>query len=77
MNREGFLERLNELMNLPKGTVQGAELLSTLRGWDSVALMGFIAFLDEDLGVRVTGRQVIQSNSVEDLIALAGNKIHL
>jgi acyl carrier protein len=75
MNRDGFLERLNELMNLPKGTVQGAELLSTLSGWDSVALMGFIAFLDEDFGVRVTGRQVIQSNSVEDLIALAGDKI--
>ncbi len=75
MNRQIFLNRLGELMSLPAGTLQGTEQLETLKNWDSVALMSFIAFLDEELELRVTGRQVIQCRSVADLVALAGEKV--
>jgi len=75
MEKETFLQRLDEVMNLPKGTIKGNEPLQSLMGWDSVALLNFIGLLDEELKVRVTGNQVIQCKTVGELVALAGDKI--
>jgi acyl carrier protein len=70
-----FLQKLEEVMSLPKGTIRGDESLVSLKGWDSVALMSFIALMDEELEVRVTGRQVMQCQTVAELVALAGEKV--
>lgn len=75
MEKTVFLEKLDELMTLPKGTIRGDEALSSLESWDSVALMSFIALLDEELDTRVTGKQVTQCETIADLVALAGAKI--
>ncbi len=61
-------------MVLPKGTIQGDEELDALN-WDSVSLMTFIAFLDEAFSIRVTGKQVMKCQTIEDLVALAGDQI--
>lgn len=75
MEKAVFLQKLDEVMSLPKGTVHGDESLDSLKGWDSVALMSFIALLDEELETRVTGKQVMQCKTVGDLVALAGGKV--
>ncbi len=75
MEKAVFLHKLDEVMNLPKGTIHGDESLGSLKGWDSVALMSFIALLDEELEIRVTGKQVMQCHTVAELVALAGNKV--
>lgn len=75
MDKTTFLQKLDEIMTLPKGSTKGDESLAALKGWDSVALMSFIALLDEELGVRVTGKQVMQCETVAQLIALAGEKV--
>ena len=75
MEKVAFLQKLDEVMSLPKGTIRGDESLSSLKGWDSVALMSFIALMDEELEVRVTGRQVMQCQTVPELVALAGEKV--
>lgn len=75
MDKVVFLHKLDEVMSLPKGTIKGDEALESLDGWDSVALMSFIALLDEELTVRVTGKQVMQCKTVDELVALAGEKI--
>jgi len=75
MEKAMFLQKLDEVMNLPKGTIKGDESLQSLMGWDSVALLNFIGLLDEELKVRVTGNQVIQCKTVGELVALAGDKI--
>jgi acyl carrier protein len=75
MEKVAFLQKLEEVMSLPKGTIRGDESLSSLKGWDSVALMSFIALMDEELEVRVTGRQVMQCQTVAELVALAGEKV--
>jgi acyl carrier protein len=74
MNKKIFYERLDEIMVLPKGTIQGDEELDALN-WDSVSLMTFIAFLDEAFSIRVTGKQVMKCQTIEDLVALAGDQI--
>jgi acyl carrier protein len=75
MDKVVFLQKLDEVMSQPKGTIKGDEALESLSGWDSVALMSFIALLDEELTIRVTGKQVMQCKTVGDLIALAGDKV--
>jgi len=75
MNKETFLRRLDEVMSLPQGTIQGDESLGALKGWDSVALMSFIALLDEELEIRVTGKQVMQCQTISELATLAGDKV--
>jgi acyl carrier protein len=75
MNKTMFYERLEEIMNLKKGTIRGDEQLDKLRNWDSVALMTFIAFVDEEFSIRVTGKQVIKCQTIGDLVALAGDKV--
>jgi acyl carrier protein len=75
MEKVAFLQKLEEVMSLPKGTIRGDESLVSLKGWDSVALMSFIALMDEELEVRVTGRQVMQCQTVAELVALAGEKV--
>ncbi len=74
MNKTMFYERLDEIMNLKKGTIQGDEELDALN-WDSVSLMTFIAFLDEAFSIRVTGKQVMKCQTVADLVALAGDNV--
>jgi len=75
MEKASFLHKLDEVMSLPRGTICGDESLSSLKGWDSVALMSFIALLDEELEIRVTGKQVMQCHTVPELVALAGDKV--
>jgi acyl carrier protein len=75
MEKAVFLQKLDEVMTLPKGTIHGDESLASMNSWDSVALMSFIALLDEELQTRVTGKQVMQCQTVADLVALAGDKI--
>jgi acyl carrier protein len=75
MNKETFLHKLDEVMSLPKGTIQGDESLGAIKGWDSVALMSFIALLDEELEIRVTGKQVMQCQTISELVTLAGDKV--
>jgi acyl carrier protein len=75
MDKTIFLQKLDEVMSMPKGTIKGDETLQSLVGWDSVALLSFIALLDDELKVRVTGNQVIQCKTVGELVALAGDKI--
>jgi acyl carrier protein len=75
MNKETFLHKLDEVMSLPTGTIQGDESLGAIKGWDSVALMSFIALLDEELEIRVTGKQVMQCQTISELVTLAGDKV--
>ena len=75
MEKFVFLQKLDVVMDEPKGTIKGDESLDSLDGWDSVALMGFIALLDEELSIRVTGKQVMQCKTIGELVALAGDKV--
>ena len=77
MHKAEFLASLDEVMQQPPETLRGSEPLDGLPGWDSVALMGFIALVDEKFGVRVTGKQILQCRTVDDLVALTGDRVTL
>lgn len=72
MTREEFLTQLDELLELPAGTLKGDEKLEDLERWDSLAMVSFIALADEHCNMRLSPRQFVTCNTVNDLVQLAG-----
>lgn len=72
MDRKEFLLALDEMLELDAGTLTGAEELESLDNWDSLAVISFIALVDEKLGLVVEGEKLAKAKTVDDLLALAG-----
>lgn len=71
MTRQEFLTSLDELMELPEGTLQGPEKLDELDGWTSMALVGFIALVDTNNGQRLSPPLIAKCTTVDELLNLA------
>ena len=46
MNRDEFLLEMDEILDLPAGTLRGHEKLEELQNWDSTSLITFIALAE-------------------------------
>jgi len=75
MTKQDFLTQLEDVLEADGGTITGAELLAELDGWDSLAVVSFIARIDELFDVTLSPEKIARSKSVSDLIALLGDKI--
>ena len=71
MTREEFLREVDEILELPGGTLQGTERLEDLNQWDSTTMLGFMALVDTHNGQRVSARQILDCLTVADLLSLA------
>lgn len=72
MSRAEFLDHLSTILELPSGSLSGDEKLSDLEEWTSLAMIGFIAFGDEQFEKTLSPRQVGACETVKDLGALVG-----
>lgn len=72
MNTTDFLLALDEMLELDPGTLAGTEALEDLENWDSLAVISFIALVDEKLGLVVEGEKLVKAKTVADLLTLAG-----
>lgn len=72
MDRKDFLLALDETLELEPGTLTGDETLESLESWDSLAVISFIALVDEKLEIVVEGEKLARAKTVADLLALAG-----
>lgn len=75
MKKNEFLNLLEELLEMDQGKLQGSEQLNSLNGWDSLAVVGFIALMDRHFSKEVPASEVTAAQSVADLLALAGTQI--
>lgn len=75
MTKQDFLLRLDELSEALPGTLRGTELLADVNGWDSVSIMGFIAFIDEEFDVAISPKRLAACKTVGELVALVGDRI--
>ena len=71
MTREEFLAELDELVELPQGTLKGPEKLKELIEWNSLALLGFVGLVDSHNGLKLEPRQIASCITVDDLLNLA------
>jgi len=75
MSKSELLALLDEVLGKSKGTLKGDELLTSIPGWDSVAMMGYVALMHENFGIRVTGKQILGFKTVDDMIQPAGERV--
>lgn len=72
MDAKEFLLALDEMLELEAGTLTGGETLESLDDWDSLAVISFIALVDEKLNLVVEGAKLAEARTVADLLAVAG-----
>jgi acyl carrier protein len=75
MRTEAFLREIESALELPEGTLKGDELLADIPEWDSLAVISFIAVVDEKLGLAVDGEALAEAQSIADLVALVQEKL--
>jgi acyl carrier protein len=71
MKRDEFLLEMDEILDLPAGTLRGHERLEELQNWDSTSLITFIALVESHNGVSVSPGQIVTCATVADLLRLA------
>jgi hypothetical protein len=71
MTRDEFLLEMDEILDLPAGTLRGHELLEELPNWDSTSLITFIALAENNNGVFISPGQIVSCSTVADLLRLA------
>ena len=70
MDQQTFLAQLDEILELPKGTLHGEEALAELETWDSLAVMNFIALASDQYGRTLSPRTISGCKNVSDLMNL-------
>jgi len=73
MDHSKCFAALEGLLELDPGTVKGEERLTDLPGWDSLAVVGFIAMVDETFGVVVPASRLMQCKTTADLAQLVND----
>jgi len=71
MTRQEFLTSVDSILELPEGTLTGAERLEDLEQWNSMAMISFVALADENSGVKLSLRQLASCSTVADLLDVA------
>lgn len=66
---------IDDILDLPIGTIKGDELLASLPTWDSLAIVSYIATCNGLFGVVLSGDRVKATKSVAELVALVAPHI--
>jgi acyl carrier protein len=71
MTRTEFLASVDEILELPPGTLKGPEKLEDFPLWDSTAMISFMALADSNNQTTLAPRALGACESVDDLLRLA------
>ena len=69
MDREEFLTSLRELLETDS-PLTGSEELSSFGSWDSMAVISFMAVVDDKWGITLSPKKISGCKTIEDLLAL-------
>lgn len=70
MTRAELYATLDDILEMPIGTLRGNEELSALQSWDSLAVVNFIALVHGLFNVVLPAQQVKVCRSVPELVGL-------
>ena len=71
MKRQDFLSAMDNLLELPTGTLKGPENLDELENWNSLAMVEYIALVDSNTSAKTSPRQIRDCDTIDDLARLA------
>jgi hypothetical protein len=71
VNEVQFLNKIEDLLEIGTNTIALTTLLADIPSWNSMAILGFMAMADEDLGTSPSPKAIAACRTVADLMALA------
>ena len=74
MQPSDFYRLLDEVLELDAGTLRGDEKLEDVENWDSLAVISYIALVDEQFGIVIDSELLMEAKTVSDLYNLAAQK---
>ena len=73
MGREKFLEIFSNSTETKLGEYSMASRLIDIEAWDSIAVLNFIALVEDSFGVIVSPDRIGESVTLQDLYDAVGN----
>lgn len=71
MSREQFLLVLDDLFELPSGTLRGPEPLASFKAWDSLGIVTYMGISEEHFGQAPPAKAIQNCATAGDLYELA------
>lgn len=76
MTKPEFLKLIEEIVEEPAGSLSGSEKLrEQVAGWNSLAVVSFIAMVDEQFEVMLSPKAIVDCRTVDDLVKLLDGKV--
>ncbi len=66
MSNEKKIEMLADILDLETEELSPETKLSSLAEWDSIAILSFIAMMDEEFGKAMKGADIKQFETIQD-----------
>jgi acyl carrier protein len=70
VKKNEFLRLMEEAVEADAGTITCDDAIESIEGWDSVAIISFIAMVDEKFGVTISPKKIEDAKYVSDLMTL-------
>lgn len=77
MLRKKIINKISEITETELSLMNESTKLSSLGAWDSLANVVFIAFAVSDFGVHLSGEELMQAETVGDLVKMVENKVKI
>lgn len=74
MKKQDFFTELIEVCDLTSIEINGDLMLNNIEGYDSLAIMTMIAFIDDKFGVKLTGKEFEELTTLNSLVERIGKE---
>ena len=75
MDKSLIFKKISEITETELSLMNESTKLSSLDVWDSLANVVFIAFAVSDFGVHLSGEELMEAETVGDLVKMVENKV--
>jgi acyl carrier protein len=75
MNKQEFIIELEKIIEVDAGVISESDNLEKYAGWDSLAVLSFMAMVDAKFQCQVATSEINKCKTVTDLIALMGSNV--
>lgn len=75
MTKDEFYRHLEQSVDAPPGTLRDDLTLKEFPGWDSMAVVEFIAFVDEQFSMPLEYEAIMASKTAGELAKLVGSHL--
>lgn len=72
MTKNEFINELSEYCEFEGKDLASDTILKTIEGYDSLAIMSMIAFIDENFGLKFTAQQLKELTDFNSIMNLIG-----